>query len=562
MSCERPICGAGLALRHEFIEEFAEATPAGVDFVEVTAEHYFHGAGLKAQLLHAVREQVPAVCHSLNANFGGSRPLDEQYLLAIRRFLDRHRIEVFSDHLCHSGDEDWMHNLMPIPFTDEAVRHTAGRIRRAQEILERTIAIENISYLTAPGRLMCEEEFIAAVLEEADCMLMLDVNNLYINSINMGYDAEAFLATLPQGRIAYAHMAGHLRVVDSAGGGVGDEEDSVVYQDTHGHPVSDPVLRLLEGAYRRFGVFPAVVERDRNIPPLPELLAEVEAIREIQRRQARPASPPGLPDRRLIPGSARVSVMIPESFSDIQRQFTRYLRDPDNAPLPAGADRQRMKFYARSYRAKLGYLLEMRHPRLVEALGGDALPSLLDDYVRLPRQSLGGKSTFEEAFVQYLEEESAGRELPPCIPELAHFSMQTALILNSARKIEDDGIDPDGDLLGCTPVWSAVAELLVYEWPVHRIGADFLPEARPRQPTRLIVYRDRRNRGGYIELNEQAADIAVRVRDNAIGRTGEEILREIGNDNLRLDWCTPMQQGLEILEALRRRDIVIGVRKE
>lgn len=280
------ISGAGLGLRQEFIEEFAEATPPGVDFVEITAEHYFRGGGLQPRLLSAVLEQVPAVCHALKSNLGGTTPLNERYLLDLRRFLDRHRIDTFSDHLCHSGDRDWMHSLMPIPFTEEAVMHTADRIRRAQEILERTIAIENIFYMATPGRQMREEDFIAAVLEEADCMLMLDVSNLYANSLNMDYDAEAFLEVMPGERIAYAHLAGHIKIVDSGEGE--DEEESVIYMDSHAHAVSDPVWQLLESAYRRFGVFPAVVERDHNISSVSELLAELATIRKIQHRQEDP----------------------------------------------------------------------------------------------------------------------------------------------------------------------------------------------------------------------------------------------------------------------------------
>lgn len=282
MSFERSINGAGLGLRQPFIEEFADVTPPGVDFVEITADHYFRHGGLQTRMLCGVLEQVPAVCHALNSNLGGSTPLDERYLIDIRRLLDRYRIDMFSDHLCFSGDPDWMHNLMPIPFTDEAVRHTADRIRRAQEILERNIAIENIFYLATPGRQMLEWEFVAAVLREADCMLVLDVNNLYVNSINMGYDAEDFLEALPGERIAYAHVAGHLRVVDPGEGG------GVMYLDSHAHPVSDPVLRLLESAYRRFGVLPTVLERDLDIPSVSELLAELATVREIQHRQEHP----------------------------------------------------------------------------------------------------------------------------------------------------------------------------------------------------------------------------------------------------------------------------------
>lgn len=252
--------------------------------------------------------------------------------------------------------------------------------------------------------------------------------------------------------------------------------------------------------------------------------------------------------------------MEPESFSDIQRQFTRYLRDPGRAPLPTGTDLRGMRFYARSYRRKLRRLLETRSPVLAEVLGGDTLSSLIDDYVRLPREWLGGKSSFEEAFVQYLDEESAGRGLPPFIPELAHFSMKATLVPGSPGVIEDNDFDRDGDLLGSVPVFSPVAKLLTYEWPVHRIGADFLPETRPAQATRLIVYRDRKGHVGWIELNRWAADIALRVKDNAVGRTGAEILTESGIHNPLLDRGSLMREGRDILEALRQRDVIIGAR--
>ena len=285
--------GVGLGLRQEFADDFATATPADVDFVEVTAEHYFRRGGRSSRVLRAVLEQVPAVCHALNTNLGGPAPLDERYLLDMRQFLDEYRIDGFSDHLCYSGDEDWMHELLPIPFTEEAVRYTVGRIRRAQEIVERPIAIENISYLTAPAQRLSEAEFVAAVLEEADCRLMLDVSNLYINSINMGYDAEGFLAAMPLERVAYGHVAGYSKMVDT-GMAKGDAEEAV-YIDSHGHPVSEPVFHLLEVAYRRFGVFPTVIERDQNIPPVSELLAELGPIREIQQRVCPGNRPAGQP---------------------------------------------------------------------------------------------------------------------------------------------------------------------------------------------------------------------------------------------------------------------------
>lgn len=161
---------------------------------------------------------------------------------------------------------------MPIPFTLEAAEYVAGRIRRVQEILERRIAIENVSYYAAPGKELEEIEFLNAVVEQADCELLLDINNIYVNSVNHDYDPKAFLAAIPADRVAYAHIAGHYV----------EAEDLIV--DSHGAEVIDPVWDLLEKAYQLYGIFPTLLERDFNIPPLPDLLGEVRTIRSIQRK--------------------------------------------------------------------------------------------------------------------------------------------------------------------------------------------------------------------------------------------------------------------------------------
>jgi hypothetical protein len=227
-------------------------------------------------------ERYPFVCHGLSLSLGGPSPLDEHFLARLKRFLDEHGVRFYTEHLSYCGDDGHLYDLMPIPFTEEAVRHTAARIRRTQEILERRIAVENVSYYAAPGQEMAEIDFVRAVLEEADCDLLLDVNNIYVNSINHGYDAQTFLRALPGERVVYFHVAGHY--VES--------EDLRV--DTHGADVCDPVWTLLRTAYDHFGVVPTLLERDFNIPPLPELLGEVNYIRELQaaatdRRETRSA---------------------------------------------------------------------------------------------------------------------------------------------------------------------------------------------------------------------------------------------------------------------------------
>lgn len=262
--------GAGLGLRRAFIGPLTEQPPESVDFYEIAPENWIKIGGRLGKQLCSLTERFPFVCHGLSLSLGSPAPLDEAFLREVRSFLDQHQICLYSEHLSYCSDEGHLYDLMPIPFTAEAVKFTADRIIRTQEILERRIAIENISYYAAPGKELEEIEFLNAVLEEADCDLLLDVNNIYVNSVNHGYDAEAFLAAIPGHRIAYAHVAGHY--VEAA--------DFLV--DTHGATVIDPVWRLLSRAYDRFGVFPTLLERDFNIPPLAELLSEVERIRSLQ----------------------------------------------------------------------------------------------------------------------------------------------------------------------------------------------------------------------------------------------------------------------------------------
>jgi uncharacterized protein (UPF0276 family) len=274
-----PVNGAGLGLRRGLLEPLMAAGPGQADFLEVAPENWIGVGGRLGKRLRWFTERYPFVCHGLSLSLGGPSPLDEHFLGRLKRFLDEHGIRFYTEHLSYCGDDGHLYDLMPIPFTEEAVSYTAARIRRSQEILERRIAVENVSYYAAPGQEMAEIDFVRAVLAEADCDLLLDVNNIYVNSINHGYCAEAFLKALPGERVVYCHVAGHYV----------EAEDLRV--DTHGADVCDPVWELLGTAYAHFGVMPTLLERDFNLPPLPELLGEVSYIRELQAaaRGARPA---------------------------------------------------------------------------------------------------------------------------------------------------------------------------------------------------------------------------------------------------------------------------------
>jgi len=267
-----PVTGTGLGLRRSLMGPLRDNPPEPVDFFEIAPENWIGVGGKMGKDFRYFTERYPFIAHGLSLSIGSPAPLDETFLQRVKRLLDTHNIRFYSEHLSYCSDNGHLYDLMPIPFTQEAVHYVAGRIRRVQDILERRIAMENVSYYAAPGKEMEEIDFINAVLAEADCDLLLDVNNIYVNSINHRYDAENFLKALPADRVVYFHMAGHY-----------DEADDLKV-DTHGAPVIEPVWSLLETAYQHFGVVPTLLERDFNIPPLAELLAEVSHIKHLQEK--------------------------------------------------------------------------------------------------------------------------------------------------------------------------------------------------------------------------------------------------------------------------------------
>lgn len=261
---------AGLGLRRGLLPSLLAMDDGAVDFLEVAPDNWIGVGGKFGEQLAQLSARFPISAHGLSLSLGGTEPLDLDLLKRTREFNDRFDVVLYSEHLSYTSDDGQLYDLMPIPFTDEAIRHVAARIRQVQDVLGRRIAVENVSYYAAPYQALAEIDFINAVLAEADTDLLLDVNNLYVNSINHGYDAEDFLARLPASRIAQYHIAGHY------------DEDIDLKVDTHGAPVKPDVWALLASAYRRFGVRPTLLERDFNFPPLHELLAETGRIRMMQ----------------------------------------------------------------------------------------------------------------------------------------------------------------------------------------------------------------------------------------------------------------------------------------
>lgn len=261
---------AGLGLRRGLLSSLLVMDGDAVDFLECAPDNWIGVGGRYGEALAQLSSRFPITCHGLSLSLGGPEPLDMDLLARTRQFLDRYDVRLYSEHLSYCSDDGHLYDLMPLPFTDEAVTHVAARIRQAQDTLGRRIAVENVSYYAAPYQALSEADFVTAVLAEADCDLLLDVNNLFVNACNHGYDANAFLAKLPGHRIASYHIAGHY-----------DEAEDLKV-DTHGATVKDDVWALLAKAYARFGVRPTLLERDFNFPPLDELLAETQRIRTLQ----------------------------------------------------------------------------------------------------------------------------------------------------------------------------------------------------------------------------------------------------------------------------------------
>jgi uncharacterized protein (UPF0276 family) len=555
MSAAKPACGgmaprhpqgAGLGLRQEFLAQLHPTLPEGLDFFEIAPENWIGVGGESGRALRALTERVPFVCHGLSLSLGGPGPLNVALLRQIRRFMDQHGIALYTEHLAWCADTSGqLYELLPLPFTEEAVRHVAARIRQTQDVLGQRIAVENASYYAAhPNAPLSEIDFIQAVLAEADCDLHLDVNNLYVNGANHGGDPAAQLRGLPSERIAYLHIAGHRSMDDG------------LLLDTHGAAVIDPVWQLLQTVYAHHGVRPTLLERDNHLPPLAVLMQEVRQIGALQGRASHAASvvPPAMPQPWGPLAVARATRQA-ETLPDAQAAFAARLRRPRSEPCPAGMAARRVDLYARLIHANVDEALLGAFPRLRGMLSARRWSQLVRQFVA----EHGCQSPFfrdvGSEFVAFLQGPSrplADRAEALCA--LAHFEWtRGALMLDDT---EAAACLPDGDLLHGVPVCNPALRLLHYDWPLQTL--------RPRQhivpeSTHLALYRTGADQVRCAQINPLTAQLIECLRPGEL--TGAQALASLrgGRDDPSAT-AAYLDFGATLLRDLRQSEVLLGSR--
>jgi uncharacterized protein (UPF0276 family) len=272
MASLSPPLGFGLGLRVDHYEAILADKPA-VDWFEALTENYLVPGGKPLDYLMRIRERFPVVMHGVSLSIGSTQPLDRAYLAQVKALAARLEPEWVSDHLCWTGVAGRnMHDLLPLPYTEEALANVVERVRTVQDILGRRILLENVSsYVSYRDSQVTEWQFLREIAERADCLILLDVNNIYVSSVNHEFDPVDYLNAIPVERVQQIHLAGH-------------ENHGDYLIDTHDHPVPDPVWELYSAALRRFGSVSTMIERDANIPPLEELCAELDAARQLAAR--------------------------------------------------------------------------------------------------------------------------------------------------------------------------------------------------------------------------------------------------------------------------------------
>jgi uncharacterized protein (UPF0276 family) len=260
----------GIGLRRDISNEIIESSILTPDFLEFAPENWMGIGGYWNQIRKKAVEKYPVTCHGLSLSLGSAEDLDWDFIKDLKTFLDENQVKIFSEHLSYTKSRNaHLYDLLPIPFRQDAVDHVVDRIRQVQDYLERPLAIENVSYYTPVAAEMSEIDFVNEIVDRADCKLLLDVNNVYVNAFNHKYDAREYIGQLPLDKVAYIHMAGHEQI----------EPDLII--DTHGQPIIDPVYELFEWTIQKMEPVPVLLERDYNFDELEQIESELMTLRKL-----------------------------------------------------------------------------------------------------------------------------------------------------------------------------------------------------------------------------------------------------------------------------------------
>ena len=346
--------GFGLGLRTQHYADFL-ARKQSLDWLEIITDNYLIDGGKPLAVLDAIRRDYPVAMHGVAMSIGAAQGVDVAYLQRVKALADRIEPLWVSDHLCWTGPgPEQLHDLYPLPYTDESARHVITQIRRAQDVLGRRLVLENVSsYIRYRHDSASEWQFLAHIAQEADCLLLVDVNNIYVSSVNHGFDPLTYLHALPAHRVQQIHLAGH-----------SDNGDHII--DTHDHPVPQPVWDLYAQACQRFGAVAAMIERDNHIPPLSELLDEMAIARRVAAEHVARPEPVAITSITLAPKAD------PTGLAAVQRHFAdRVLANALPPETPDDLITGRLRIYHHAYRARLAEVLADTYAKTTLYMGSD-----------------------------------------------------------------------------------------------------------------------------------------------------------------------------------------------
>lgn len=355
--------GFGLGLRTPHYGDFL-ANKQPLDWLEIITDNYLIDGGKPLAVIDAIRRDYPVAMHGVAMSIGASQGVDVPYLQRVKALADRIEPLWVSDHLCWTGPgPEQLHDLYPLPYTDESARHVIAQIRRAQDVLGRRLVLENVSsYIRYRHDSASEWQFLAHIAQEADCLLLVDVNNIYVSSVNHGFDPLSYLHALPAHRVQQIHLAGH-----------SDNGDHII--DTHDHPVALPVWDLYAQACQRFGAVAAMIERDDHIPPLAELLDEMAIARRVAAEHVAPPEPVAITSITLAPTAD------PSGLAAAQRHFAdRVLANALPPEMPEDLITGRLPIYHHAYRARLAEVLADTYAKTCLYMGSDTFEAHARDY--------------------------------------------------------------------------------------------------------------------------------------------------------------------------------------